>query len=171
MEIVHRLLHAAREVLDLKQSDVAAATAISTRTLNRIENGSNLVSFETLARLREHFSVLGVTLVEQENGKAWALEFGRTIAPPPQKAESAFKIYDPLPGPLLKAARILVGMNQEELSGKSGLAHTTIRRLEKGDASVRAEKAYLLQKAFEECGLIFVKPTSQHGWRLQYSST
>ncbi|MBX5167009.1 transcriptional regulator [Rhizobium sp. NZLR4b] len=155
----------------MKQSDVAAATAISTRTLNRIENGSNLVSFETLARLREHFSVLGVTLVEQENGKAWALEFGRTIAPPPQKAESAFKIYDPLPGPLLKAARILVGMNQEELSGKSGLAHTTIRRLEKGDASVRAEKAYLLQKAFEECGLIFVKPTSQHGWRLQYSST
>ncbi|TBG85568.1 XRE family transcriptional regulator [Rhizobium leguminosarum] len=171
MDTVHRLLHAAREVLGLKQSDVAEATAISTRTLNRIENGSNLVSFETLARLRDYYGALGVTLVEQEGGKHWALEFSRQLAPPPETADGSFKIYDPLPGSVLKAARILVGMNQEELSSKSSLAHTTIRRLEKSDATVRPEKAYLLQRALEEHRLVFVKPTSQRGWLLHYGSS
>ncbi|WP_281040613.1 MULTISPECIES: helix-turn-helix transcriptional regulator [Rhizobium] len=165
------MLHAAREVLDLKQSDVTEATGISTRTLNRMENGSNLVSFETLAKLRDHFSALGVTLVEQADGKRWALEFNSKLAPAPLEVDGSFKIYDPLPGSVLKAARILVAMNQEELSAKTGLGHTTIRRLEKSDASVRPEKAFLLQRAFEEHGLEFIKPTSRRGWLLQYASS
>ncbi|MGO7788363.1 helix-turn-helix domain-containing protein [Rhizobium ruizarguesonis] len=168
MDTVHKLLHAAREALTLTQPDVAKATAISTRTLHRIENETNLVSFDTLATLRAHYSSLGVTLVEHENRKDWALEFSRKLAATPKKKEQGpVGIYDPLPGPVLKAARILVNMNQAELSAKSGLAHTTIRRLEKSDSTVRPENAYLLQKMFEENGLVFVKPTSKHGWLLQ----
>lgn len=167
METVHRLLRAAREVLDLTQAQVVEATGVSRRTLIRIETSSHLVNFQTLAQLREYFAQLGLTLVELENGKYWALKFDRKLAPIPQKADGSFQVYEPLPGNVLKAARVTLGVSQAELGLMVSLAHTTIRRLEQSDASVSPEKAYVLQRAFETRGLTFDRPTSRQGWLLK----
>lgn len=166
METVHRLLHAAREALDLSQTDVAKATGVSTRTLHRMENDQGIVGFDILGKLRAHFERLGVRLIAPVEGARWAITFSPDLAPPPA-LDSSDRVYDPAPGRVLRAARVLAGMTQADLASHSNVAHTTIRRLE-GGGNVGAEKVYILQRCLEERGIEFIKPKGKEaGWALR----
>lgn len=168
MDIANIQLHAAREALGLTQQDVAKETGVAARTIYRIESGTNLVGFETLEKLRLHYQRLGISLVLPSDAARWALSFSREIAPPPTSDIGTENLFDPAPGSVLRAARILSGMTQLELSLKAGLAHTTIRKLEKNSTNVRHHNAYNLQRTFEDIGLQFVKPSENAGWLLRY---
>ncbi|MGR9476921.1 helix-turn-helix transcriptional regulator [Rhizobium leguminosarum] len=163
METLHRLLRAAREVLDLSQSDVAKAANVSTRTIARLESGSSTVSFKKLSDLRGYFEGFGIRFIPPTETMDWGLAFSLELAPPPGLPNS---IYDPLPGRVFKAARVAAGLRQEEIAARAGLGHTTVRRLEKSDVTVSPERAYTLQKRFENDGFRFVKPDGLDGWRL-----
>ncbi|TBG15974.1 helix-turn-helix transcriptional regulator [Rhizobium leguminosarum] len=166
METLHRLLRAAREVLDLSQSDVAKAANVSTRTIARMETGSSTVSFKKLSDLRGYFEGFGIHFIAPTESMDWGLAFSLELAPPPEEPGLPNSIYDPLPGRVFKAARVAEGLRQEEIAALAGLGHTTVRRLEKGDATVSPERAYTLQKRFENDGFRFVKPDGPDGWRL-----
>ncbi|NKN00584.1 helix-turn-helix domain-containing protein [Rhizobium leguminosarum] len=166
MDSVHRLLHAARESLELSQSDVAKATGVSTRTLHRMENDLGMVGFDILGKLRSYFESLGVTLISPADDQKWAMTFKLDLAPAPGP-DVADKIYDPVPGRVLKAARILAGMTQAELASNSHVAHTTVRRIEKGDGKGSVEKVYVLQRFLEDRGVQFLKPQGEKGWSLR----
>ncbi|TCR83660.1 helix-turn-helix protein [Rhizobium sp. BK376] len=70
------------------------------------------------------------------------------------------------PPPLLRAARAILGLTQIQLGEKSGVAHTTVRRLEQSVADVKPETAYKLVLAFSELGIEFARPAAGVGWRL-----
>lgn len=166
MDDVQRLLHAARESLELSQAQLAKATGVSSRTLHRIENQIGMVRFETLDVLRNFYARAGLALIELEGKHRWALIFDEKLAPFPP-SENISRLYEPVPGRVLKAARILAGMTQDELSGLANMAHTTIRKLEKLDPKVSPEKTYLLQKCLEGRGVEFQKPKDGVGWMLR----
>ncbi|MGR9143945.1 helix-turn-helix domain-containing protein [Rhizobium leguminosarum] len=169
MDTVNRLLHAAREALDMGQSDVAKATGVSTRTLHRIENRQGLVGFEILENLRGYFKERGVALIETGDARKWALVFSRELAPLPDQTQKN-RIYDPVPGRVLKAARVLSGLSQAELGALANFGHTTIRLLEKSDNGSTPERRYVLQTYLEKAGVEFVKPHGEQGWSLRLAS-
>jgi DNA-binding XRE family transcriptional regulator len=168
IETVHRLLHAAREALDLSQSDVAEVTGVSTRTLHRMENNLGMVGFDILGKLRGYYDGLGVQLVAHADQKRWSLMFSRGFASAraPGWEDS---IYDPIPGRVLKAARVMADLTQADLGACARLAHTTVRHLEKGDGKASLENAYRLQMHFEESGMEFSRPDGEFGWMIRFS--
>ena len=58
----------------------------------------------------------------------------------------------------LRAARGLVNLTQQGLAAGSGVALSTIRRMERGEGTIRgtAENVWKVQKALEEAGIIFI---------------
>ena len=125
-----------------------------------------MVSFKVLTRLRDYFERLGVGFVAPTEKLDWGLVFSSELAPPPEGSAPTNRVYDPIPGRVFKAARVAGGWRQEEFAARAGIGHTTVRRLEKSDVTVRPELAYILQKKFEDDGFLFVKPDGLHGWRL-----
>jgi predicted transcriptional regulator len=64
-------------------------------------------------------------------------------------------------GRQLKAARALVGWEQTHLARKSGVAVSTIRRMESfgGEVGARTSTLSLVQKALESAGIEFLNDT------------
>ena len=58
----------------------------------------------------------------------------------------------------LKAARSLVGWNQDQLAAVSGVAISTIRRMEGKDGPIGgyAENVWKIQAALEEARIVFI---------------
>ena len=58
----------------------------------------------------------------------------------------------------LRAARGLVGWSQEDLAKASGVALSTVRRMESSTGRVRSttENAWNVQQALEDAGVIFI---------------
>ncbi len=58
----------------------------------------------------------------------------------------------------LKAARGLLGWNQDQLAAVSGVAISTIRRMEGKDGRIGgyAENVWKVQKAIEDAGVVFI---------------
>ena len=58
----------------------------------------------------------------------------------------------------LRAARGLLGWNQSRLANATGLALSTIKRMEASDGMLRgtAENVWNVQKALQEAGVIFI---------------
>ena len=58
----------------------------------------------------------------------------------------------------LRAARGLIGWNQSRLAEASGLALSTIKRMETSEGVLRgtAENVWRIQKALQEAGVIFI---------------
>jgi predicted transcriptional regulator len=61
-------------------------------------------------------------------------------------------------GRQLKAARALVGWEQTDLAKKSGVAISTVRRMEgfEGEVGARTSTLSLVQKALERAGIEFL---------------
>ena len=58
----------------------------------------------------------------------------------------------------LRAARGLIGWNQTKLAEASGLALSTIKRMEGSEGLLRgtAENVWKVQRAFENAGVVFI---------------
>ena len=58
----------------------------------------------------------------------------------------------------LRAARALLGWNQEMLAESSGVGIATVRRIEGQSARIRAtsESVWALQSALEKAGVVFI---------------
>ncbi len=58
----------------------------------------------------------------------------------------------------LRAARGLVGWSQEDLANASGVALSTVRRMESSNGPLRSttENAWKVQKALEDAGVVFI---------------
>ena len=72
-------------------------------------------------------------------------------------------------GAQLRAARALLKWSAKEVAEKSGVALTTVQRLEQtdGPASGRAQTHFELQRAFEAAGVEFIgSPDDKPGVRL-----
>jgi predicted transcriptional regulator len=65
-------------------------------------------------------------------------------------------------GRQLKAARALVGWEQTDLAKKSGVAVSTIRRMEsfQGEVGARTSTLSLVEKALEKAGIEFLNSES-----------
>ncbi|TDK39258.1 XRE family transcriptional regulator [Rhizobium deserti] len=167
MDSLYRLLRAARDVLDLSQTDVAEAARVSTRTINRIETGAGLVSFSHVGQIRIFLESRGVVFLDPTDEEDWTLMLPQWLAPAPDKNLERGKLYHPLPGPLFRAARVALGFTQRELGLRARLAHTTVRRLEKSDVEASPELAYVLQRHLEKEGVKFFRPVADAGWRMR----
>ena len=57
----------------------------------------------------------------------------------------------------VRAARGLLGWSQETLAERSGLSRRTITHLENDQLKAQDDSHYLLRRAFENAGVIFVR--------------
>lgn len=83
--------------------------------------------------------------------------------------DAIIKFFDVITGAQLRAARALLGWSAREAAERSGVALTTVQRLEQSDgpASGRAQTHFSLQKAFESAGVEFIgTPDDGPGVRL-----
>ena len=71
----------------------------------------------------------------------------------------------------LRAARVLIGWEQRDLSKAAGVSIGTIRRMEGGDGLVRgqAETLRRVQRALEAAGVVFIN-ADEPGVRLRGAS-
>jgi predicted transcriptional regulator len=65
-------------------------------------------------------------------------------------------------GRLIKAARILVGWSQGQLSQRAGIGRNSLYRLEAGEADSRASTIEKLVKALARGGIRFIPATDDH---------
>ena len=64
---------------------------------------------------------------------------------------------------MLRAARLLLGLSQEEMGEAAGLSGKTVARVEAGGAKVSVEALAALQEALERKGVVFLPQTEEHG--------
>jgi DNA-binding XRE family transcriptional regulator len=71
-------------------------------------------------------------------------------------------------GRLVRAARVLLGWNQEQLAGAAGVSVGTIRDLENGRSSPRGRCVSAIRQALERGGIRFIDATHEHGQGVRY---
>lgn len=166
MDTLRRMLRAAREAVGRSQTEVAAAAGVSARTIRRMEAGEGDVGFDTLAAVRDFLETQGVQFLQPQGGDDWSLMFSAELAPYPNPDDTRKRLFDPAPGNVLRAARVLIGASQEALAEQASIAHTTIRRLEHSEPDAPPELAFRLQSHLQSVGVDIRKPDSKYGWRI-----
>ncbi|MDP9630368.1 UNVERIFIED_ORG: transcriptional regulator with XRE-family HTH domain [Ensifer adhaerens] len=71
---------------------------------------------------------------------------------------------------LLKAARVLLGLKQDELAEQANIARHTLRRLEAGKENVTKNTVEAIVKVLEEKGIEFILPTAEKGPGIRWRS-
>ena len=64
---------------------------------------------------------------------------------------------------VLRSARIMAGLRQDQLSDRAGVTREMIIRIERKDRSVPSGKLYDVQSALEKAGILFIAATDEHG--------
>jgi transcriptional regulator with XRE-family HTH domain len=76
-------------------------------------------------------------------------------------------IYDPcmIYVEQIRAARALLGWNQDQLAHAAGIGIATLKRMEQGSGPVggNARSAWKIEQALEGAGIELVPPTQAHG--------
>jgi len=77
-------------------------------------------------------------------------------------------------GAQIRAARAMLMLSRQQLANDSGVALTTLRRLESAESGRKAQRATLeaIRRAFERRGVIFIAAddTAADGVRLRHGS-
>ncbi|MBW8636221.1 helix-turn-helix domain-containing protein [Hoeflea sp. WL0058] len=65
----------------------------------------------------------------------------------------------------IKAARMMVGWSQAQLSEYSGVPHSTLKRIEskKGPLQANARTAWTIQETLEKAGILFLSADDEAG--------
>ena len=65
----------------------------------------------------------------------------------------------------MRAARGLIGWSQSRLAEASGLAASTIKRMEGTDSTLKSsvENVLKVQQALEDAGVVFIDPNKEGG--------
>ncbi|WP_376772146.1 helix-turn-helix domain-containing protein [Phyllobacterium trifolii] len=64
---------------------------------------------------------------------------------------------------LLRAARVLAGLSQEEMAQRAGIGRHTLMRLENGDATVGFATVKRIHEILEKAGIEFLPPSNGSG--------
>ncbi len=64
---------------------------------------------------------------------------------------------------MLRAARLLLGLSQDEIGEAAGLSGKTVARIEAGGAKASVEALAAVQNALERKGVVFLPQTEEHG--------
>jgi transcriptional regulator with XRE-family HTH domain len=72
---------------------------------------------------------------------------------------------------ILRAARLLLSMSQEELARLAGVSVPTIRKIEGGDRRVWLSNVDALKRALENRGIVFLGATETMGPGFRVSQT
>jgi transcriptional regulator with XRE-family HTH domain len=64
---------------------------------------------------------------------------------------------------MLRAARLLLGLTQDEIGEAAGLSGKTVARIEAGGAKASVEALAAVQNALERKGVVFLPQTEEHG--------
>lgn len=64
---------------------------------------------------------------------------------------------------LLRAARVLLGLSQEELAELSGVSRQIIARMERGEGNVLAESIRQIRSTLEDQGIVFIPSDKSRG--------
>jgi DNA-binding XRE family transcriptional regulator len=67
-------------------------------------------------------------------------------------------------GPLCRAARALLGMEQTDLAARAGVSATTIRNLESGRVQPRRAQLTMIKMALEAAGVQFCEKGEGETW-------
>jgi transcriptional regulator with XRE-family HTH domain len=70
---------------------------------------------------------------------------------------------EPLPPTVFRIAREFLGLTQDEVEVVSGIARSTIQRIERG-STVTPIYVRELRRLYEDLGIEFVTPASASGW-------
>lgn len=70
---------------------------------------------------------------------------------------------------LLKAARVLLGWSQQDLSDNSGVGRSTIIKLEAGEGGFHLSTVESVLSALEKAGVVFLPETNTEGPGLRLS--
>jgi DNA-binding XRE family transcriptional regulator len=125
------------------------------------------VGFDVIAAVRDHYEKIGFRLLPLRDGRSWSLVFPFDVAPFPLPGAEAHGLFHRIPGSVLRAARASLLASQEEVAAKSGLAHTTIRMLERSNPSISATRALKYQNFFNDTEVQITPPDGEVGWRLE----
>lgn len=64
---------------------------------------------------------------------------------------------------MLRAARLLLGLSQDEIGEAAGLSGKTVARIEAGGAKTSVEALAAVQNALERKGVVFLPQTEEYG--------
>ncbi|WP_245282788.1 helix-turn-helix transcriptional regulator [Neorhizobium galegae] len=64
---------------------------------------------------------------------------------------------------VLRAARALLGLSQEELAQLSGVSRQIVIRIEKGEANILVDALDKVRKSLEMQGVVFLPASRSHG--------
>lgn len=64
---------------------------------------------------------------------------------------------------MLRAARVLLDLSQQELSERAGVGRQTVVRIEHGEKGVSADAIEKVRVALEKSGVVFLPSTVEHG--------
>src|SRR3712207_1804384 len=84
-------------------------------------------------------------------------------AAPSARREAMLPESHVMHGRLVRAARVLLGWNQEQLAGAAGVSVGTIRDLENGKGSPQGRCASAIQRALEHGRVRFIGATPEQG--------
>jgi transcriptional regulator with XRE-family HTH domain len=170
MQTLRKLLRGAREAVGLSQAQLAKAVGVSARTIGRLEACEEDVGFDVIASTRDVLETRGLTFLNEDDGEHWGMEFSLDLAPFPLLGAATNGLFHRMPGSVLRAARASLLASQEELSEWSGVAHTTVRRLERSDVSVTPSRAFKYQSYFQQTDAEIRPPGGSRGWYLTLRS-
>ena len=73
----------------------------------------------------------------------------------------------------IRAARILLDWNQEQLASAAGIGSATLKRMEarSGLARGQADTVWKIQAALQEAGVIFIPSDAQHGYGVRLAKS
>lgn len=141
---------AARGLLDLSQSKVAAAAHIGPATLSEFERNDRVPSYNNLQALRAALEAAGIAFVSANGGGPGVrLHAARDGG---EYAES------PLCPDLCRAARNLLDLSQLDLARAAGIGRSTIADFERGARMPTPENLAAMRTALESAGAAFIAP-------------
>ena len=71
---------------------------------------------------------------------------------------------------LIRAARAMLGLTQQEMADAAGLERRVVARLETGQTNVSMQQFLQIKAAFEERGIEFVPASATYGAGLRWRS-
>ncbi|MGH0364202.1 helix-turn-helix domain-containing protein [Sinorhizobium meliloti] len=148
-------LRAARALVGLTQTQLAAFIGVSWRSLAACETGSG-ATLKTIAALRDYYELSGIELLGTVNLTTNEVEGAGARSKVPERHNRYERDWRLLPsGISFSAARALLGLEQRQVARGAGLTPRQIGNLERGMSFTRKGHDRL-RDYFEESGVEFL---------------
>ncbi len=160
------MLSAARTLLGMTQSDLAAAAGLSFSSVNRIEKGVDGIRLGTLDKMIATLAERGARFGRGEIGDVEAVIISRMPIPADltwplggrllrEKLAGARPLSRPTPS-MVAGARQLLGWSQRETAQAAGVSQSSLMRFETQAVSTRVDTLDRICKVLARRGIRFI---------------